>query len=291
MRTFAVKATVVGRLAGERQLAHAAHPEDTVLCFGNLPPLFRVAARVHVLLQNRYLLRARDLSGFSMATRVRISLERRWLRARVARVDRMIVQSASMAREVKTALGREAAILPFTPPLPDPEPATGAVEARFDYLYVASGEPHKNHARLLEAWALLAREGLTPSLGLTLDRSTEPEACDRVQRHARTRGTRVAVVTAAGPDGLADLYRSAGALIYPSLFESLGLPLLEARRFGLPILAAERDYVRDVVDPEETFDPESAVSIARAVRRHLGENELRVAVLTSDQFLERLLSL
>ena len=38
----------------------------------------------------------------------------------------------------------------------------------------------------------------------------------------------------------------------------------------MPILAAERDYVRDVVAPVVSFDPESALSIARAVMRYQG---------------------
>jgi glycosyltransferase involved in cell wall biosynthesis len=52
--------------------------------------------------------------------------------------------------------------------------------------------------------------------------------------------------------------------------ESFGLPLIEARQAGLPILASELDYVRDIVDPEESFDPFSARSIVRAVTRFMG---------------------
>jgi glycosyltransferase involved in cell wall biosynthesis len=65
--------------------------------------------------------------------------------------------------------------------------------------------------------------------------------------------------------------------------------LLEAASCGLPIVAAECDYVRDVVTPVETFDPESAVSIARAVRRFLGSPEPAVPVLTANHFLARIL--
>jgi glycosyltransferase involved in cell wall biosynthesis len=78
------------------------------------------------------------------------------------------------------------------------------------------------------------------------------------------------------------------ALIFPSLSETLALPILEARSLGLPILAAERDYVRDVVDPNETFDPESAHSIMRAVLRFLGKAEAPVTVASPEAFLSRL---
>ena len=88
-----------------------------------------------------------------------------------------------------------------------------------------------------------------------------------------------------------ELYKCAGALIFPSASESFGLPLVEAAACGLPIVAAETDYVRDVVIPLETFDPESAVSIARAVRRFLGCPETPGPVMTASEFVERILHL
>ena len=90
---------------------------------------------------------------------------------------------------------------------------------------------------------------------------------------------------------LARRYREADALIYPSTLETFGMPLAEAHAAGLPILAAERDFVRDVVDPEQTFDPESPLSIARAVRRFLGSPEAPQPVCGPDEFVRRLLTL
>ena len=42
-----------------------------------------------------------------------------------------------------------------------------------------------------------------------------------------------------------------------NFFESFGLPLLEASSIDLPIIASESDYVRDVCEPAQTFDPNS----------------------------------
>jgi glycosyltransferase involved in cell wall biosynthesis len=290
-----VRPSLTGRLAAEYRLAAGAAPGDTVLCFGNLPPLLPVAGRVCLFLQNRYLVARRSHAGLPRTARVRLALERRWLRARLAGVDRVIVQSPSMRREVREALGVEAAVLPFAAEAldfrrgrPGPEqPASG----RYDFLYVASGEPHKNHRRLVQAWALLAREGLRPSLCLTLDPPAAPALCGWIEAEARREGLTIELAAPPSSERVRALYGEARALIYPSAFESLGLPLVEARVAGLPILAAERDYVRDLVDPEETFDPDSAVSIARAVKRFLGQPEGGVALRTPGAFLEALQSL
>jgi glycosyltransferase involved in cell wall biosynthesis len=86
------------------------------------------------------------------------------------------------------------------------------------------------------------------------------------------------------------LYKKSGAAIFPSTLESFGLPLIEARQAGLPVLASELDYVRDVLDPEQTFDPESALSIARAVKRFMGIEEQPLPLLCAKSFLEYVLS-
>lgn len=58
---------------------------------------------------------------------------------------------------------------------------------------------------------------------------------------------------------LYEQYEKVSALIYPSYTESFGLPLVEASRLNLPILAPELDYVRDVCFPTQTFDPKSYI--------------------------------
>lgn len=57
---------------------------------------------------------------------------------------------------------------------------------------------------------------------------------------------------------------------------------------GLPIVAAELDYVRDVVTPMQTFDPTSPVSIARAVKRFLGVADHPSPLLSPADFLRQI---
>jgi glycosyltransferase involved in cell wall biosynthesis len=278
-----VPPTLIGRLLGERELVTLARPGDTVLCFGNLPPLFKPAGRVILFLQNRYLVGSRDLSGFSTGQRLRITLERRWLRTRLPGVAEVVVQSPSVAREIEAELGVAAKVLSF---LPDDFVARQRPDVRYDFLYVASGEPHKNHRTLIAAWKLLAREGFRPSLCLTLDPAGASDLLAWIRQEAE--GAELRVENAGNMDRarLQRLYTESKALIYPSLFESLGLPLVEAATLGLPVLAPELDYVRDVVVPAQTFDPTSATSIARAVRRHLSAPEGPVTPMKPAEFLQ-----
>lgn len=288
-----VRPSLLRRFAAEVRLKRLAQPDDRVLCFGNLPPLFKLRSRVFLYLQNRYLTGGVPLTGFGWRTRLRVVVERLWLRWRLDNVDAILVQTPTVQREAKQRLGRDVLIMPFVP-----EPVSGASRshetssaAQGTFLYVASGEPHKNHARLIEAWRLLAAEGLRPTLLLTLDERAHPEL---IREIALARNVHAVEIRNLGVLSSAELlrrYREAGALIYPSTMETFGLPLIEARAAGLPIIAAERDFVRDVVDPEESFDPESPLSIARAVRRFLGRPEAPRTVRGPEEFVEQLLTL
>ena len=289
-----VAPTIRARLKAERQLKAIAQPSDIVLCFGNLPPLLNINGKVVLFIQNRYLTAPASLAGFTLRKRAQIVVERLWIRSRLRGVDQIIVQTPSMQKEIARVLGKTAVVLPFVENRSGywRETVAGvSIDGRdWDFLYVASGEPHKNHRKLIEAWRLLALEGIFPSLVLTVSVESFPDLHAWICAQSQQHGLRITNVSPASKREMAALYHRAQALIYPSDLESLGLPLIEARCAGLPVLAAELDYVRDVIDPEQTFDPDSPVSIARAVKRFLGRPERALPLLNADEFIRSMLT-
>lgn len=291
-----VMPTILQRVRAENWLAKNVQPQDIVLCFGNLPPLFKLRGRATVFVQNRYLIDDVKLNGFPLKEQLRLVMERLWLSKRMGNVDEFVVQTPTMKKllEVKTRGRVTVRILPFvdepngyTRSVPELKPPK---ENDFDFVYVASGEPHKNHRRLIEAWCLLAEEGLFPSLGLTLDESCFSSLCGWLDEMRKLHGLNVVNMGSLPHGDVLALYRKTGALIYPSTFESFGLPLIEARQAGLPVLASELDYMRDVLDPEQTFNPESSMSIVRAVKRFLGRQEPTLPLLSANGFIEHILN-
>lgn len=178
-------------------------------------------------------------------------------------------------------------ILPFLDDLPAAA-GSGQRSAEWDFVYVADGVPHKNHRVLIEAWRLLAQDGLRPSLALTLS-ARDDELRREVAQSAADSGLRITDLGQMPHEEVLALYEKSKAMVFPSSAESFGLPLIEATRMGLPILAPELDYVRDVCIPVQTFDAESPVSIARAVKRFLGVAESPLILQTPREFWEQLL--
>lgn len=279
-------ATLSGRLAAERRLRALAGAADLVLCMGNLPPLFDCKARTAVFLQNRYLVDAAPLAGFPLRTRLRIRIERLWLKTRLRPGTKLIVQTRSMQDAVRRHLDTKALVLPFLGEASAPVTARNRQDnPRF--IYPASAEPHKNHGALITAWHLLGEWGIRPELHLTVDHESP---VTRAIDQARESGLAVINHGPLEPQALQALYEQCSALVFPSRLESFGLPLLEARQAGLAIIAAELDYVRDVVEPDETFDPGSPLSIARAVRRLLNNPEKPPQPLSPAEFLRQVLA-
>lgn len=290
-----VEPSIQQRLLAEWWLSHNAQQQDTVLCFGNLPPLFKLRGHVVVFVQNRYLIDDVKLDGFSLKTRLRLQVERLWLSYRMSSVDEFVVQTPSMKSllDVRTQGNVPVNVVPFMEyhvGYMRKAKLSGMLKDKdFDFLYVASGEPHKNHRQLIESWCLLAKEGLYPSLKLTLDSVHFAELCSWVEQKVEHYQLNVENVGSLSHDQIKEFYNQTGALIYPSTFESFGLPLIEARQAGLPVLASELDYVRDVLDPEQVFDPDSAVSIARAVKRFIGVDEPPLPLQDAARFIRHIL--
>ncbi|MEY3882717.1 MAG: hypothetical protein RIQ94_3513 [Pseudomonadota bacterium] len=252
---------------------------------------YKLKGHTIVFVQNRYLIDDVSLNKFPLKVRLRLAMERLWLAGKLNNADEFVVQTQSMKRllEIKIQGLKPIHILPFVA-----EPngymrnvLEGGVKKDndFDFLYVASGEPHKNHQKLIEAWCLLAQEGLFPSLCLTLEEARFSKLCQKVDAMRQQHNLKLTNVGDLHHDDVLALYARSGAVIYPSNFESFGLPLIEARQANLPVLAPELDYVRDVLDPEQTFDPNSPVSIARAVKRFMGVYEQTAPLLDAKGFI------
>jgi glycosyltransferase involved in cell wall biosynthesis len=123
-------------------------------------------------------------------------------------------------------------------------------------LYPARPWPHKNHVRLLEAFAAL--RGTRPQLRLVLTGG----GLDRLDP-LPDGVSRLGVVS---PERLASLYRRAACLAFPSLYEGFGLPPLEAMACACPVAASRAGAIPETCgDAAVLFDPEDVDSIAAGI--------------------------
>jgi glycosyltransferase involved in cell wall biosynthesis len=121
-------------------------------------------------------------------------------------------------------------------------------------LYPARPWPHKNHARLYQAFALLRLE--RPELRLVLTGGG----------HSGATPEGVQALGNVSLDALVSLYQRASALVFPSLYEGFGLPPLEAMACGCPVACSNAASLPEVCgDAARYFSPDDAEEMAAAV--------------------------
>jgi glycosyltransferase involved in cell wall biosynthesis len=135
--------------------------------------------------------------------------------------------------------------------------------------YPAMGFPHKNHVTLFRALGhLRAKKGLNIRLVMT-GRSYAPFAA-ALERSIKDSGVadQICVLGPVPETTLTALYRMAHAVVFPSLFEGLGLPLLEALKNRTPVLAANATCIPEVIGRAGVlFDPLDHVALAEVIER------------------------
>lgn len=283
-----VRPTIIDRLKASWQVASIAKNCDVALFFGNLPSFFSMRCPSYVYLQNRLLIDGQSLSAFPYKTRIRLHIERLLLAIFKKNADGFLVQTPTMEHVLRKRFARQSLDIVVYPYLPEPLMAScvsDQINHRHDFIYPASGEAHKNHAVLLAAWKILDEQGIFPCLVLTLPNDRFEQLVNETGTHALVADGKITNMGFLDKSDLNNLYKRSKALIFPSLIESFGLPLLEAKEFGLDILAGELDYVRDIVDPQEVFDATSPVSISRSVKRYLSIVDAKTPLYDVDSFL------
>ncbi len=135
---------------------------------------------------------------------------------------------------------------------------------RFIY-YPAQTWPHKNHGRLFRALGHLRRSGIDVHLVCSGHPNEHQRAANRAARDAGVMDM-VRFVGFLPPLDVVALYRLAHAMVFPSLYEGWGLPILEAFRAQLPVACSSATSLPELVgDAALVFDPYDERAIADAI--------------------------
>jgi glycosyltransferase involved in cell wall biosynthesis len=173
-----------------------------------------------------------------------------------------IVERVGIAPEQVVAIHSGVDHERFKPAGPAESPTPGPF-----VLYPANLWPHKNHARLIAALARV--EGVA----LVLTGSPSPRLA---ALHDEARREGVEMRHLGYVDDLASLYRGAAALVFPSLAEGWGAPVVEAMACGCPVAASESAAVAEAAGGAALpFPPRDVAAMAAAIRRLATDEGLR----------------
>jgi glycosyltransferase involved in cell wall biosynthesis len=200
---------------------------------------------------------------------------RRWAYDRAARrADEVLTLSEHARGQIVERLGIPAERVTAIPCAVDHErftPAPNDGDAMLDLpqrflLYPANLWPHKNHARLLRAFASVGVTDLHLVLtGQTYGRPLPGPPNERVRHLGHVPF-----------EHLPALYRRATATVFPSLFEGFGIPLVEAMASGCPVTATARGAIAETCGSAALlFDAEDEDAIADAIAKIVEDGDMR----------------
>ena len=158
----------------------------------------------------------------------------------------------------------------------DATPPLGLGHQRY-ILYPANLWKHKNHELLFTAFAMARHQGLDPNLKLVCS-GDGFERLQELRKVASGLGLADAVLL---PGFVSDtimqaLYRHALAVVFPSLYEGFGMPVIEAMGQGLPVACSNSTALQEVAGSAALlFRPGCPQEIATALHRLGEDGELR----------------
>jgi len=143
-------------------------------------------------------------------------------------------------------------------------------------LFVSSIEPRKNITRILDAY-----ESLSPAFKsqypLVLAGSSgwkSGELLKRIDLLGERGSVRYLGYTSDAE--LHYLYSSAGALVFPSIYEGFGLPIIEAQKMGLPVITSKISCMPEVAGNAALLvDPHDVEALGAAIEQIILDDTLR----------------
>lgn len=139
------------------------------------------------------------------------------------------------------------------------------------FLYVGNTKPHKNVPRLIQAFA---KANIDQSIKLILTSPLTLELQHLVQTHHIAH--RIVINHDLSESLLAEYYRGAIALLFPSLYEGFGLPVVEAMASGTPVITSNVTSLPEIAnDAAVMINPYDIESLASHIEQMVTNENVR----------------
>lgn len=259
-----------------------------VLCLANLPPPIKLNVPVHVYFHNDLLIDTSQ-SNLSFKAKFLLWIKRIYLKTINRENYTWHVQTQLIKNKLNKRLNISLNKILTTP-------IYSTFKSNFynkspisknSFIYVGSFYPHKNHKNLIKGVINAARKtDIEISLSFTV---SEEVINSLVSKYDVPKNLFIHGLGELPNEILIKKYLEHRFLIYPSLKESFGLPLIEAAQLGLKVIASDLPYTYEVIKPSLTFDPLSISSICETTLNALNLNELMDTELIIDNKVEALI--
>tara|TARA_B100001964_G_scaffold54194_1_gene61359 strand:+ start:110 stop:1138 length:1029 start_codon:yes stop_codon:yes gene_type:complete len=143
-------------------------------------------------------------------------------------------------------------------------------EIKYDFIYPASFMEHKNHKMLINILISLSKKKIFPKVLFTLDPIDIKKI--NIQKLKSKYGLKLYNYYEPDQKKFLEIYKKCRSLLYISLNETIGLPIIEANKYGLIIITPELEYGKQFIDPDITFNIDSENELSLIIENCLRNN-------------------
>lgn len=253
------------------------------LYFGNIPPFFTRAKNKNLYIQNafytktfRYLLYNRHYKLF---------LHKIYITLFIKNVNLVFVQTNTILKSIKKEFGVVPELMPYFEDLSIY--ANNKKSKIYDFSYISLPNANKNFELFLDSLVLLNIK-LKRKIKIVL--TIPNHNINLIKKIIKLDDTNIKIINlgTVSKEKVIDILNSTETLVFPSLIETFGLPLVEACQLGTFVICSDLPYTYDVIIPSATFDPYSKDDIANTMFMSL-ETRLKKPKIIIENKIEELI--
>lgn len=254
-----VTPTLLSRLIAEADMRAIAKnvQHETVLCFGNLPPVFKLPNKTIVYLQNAFTIPGAAMPRGSARTILRSIYEKIWFSLFKKNASEFWVQTRAMKNLMEQSNFRSIIdIKPIFPLFPE----VTRVKKKYDFIIVTNSNKHKRSEDFLTALLKLNELKKQVCVLVITDQVTKPQ--NDILIRLRGGSVHVEVKLRANRNEVFTALAASRTLVNASEVESFCLPLYEALHVKLNIITVDEPYAREAAPEAKFFERGDADQLA-----------------------------
>ena len=270
-------------------LIRYAKKRENIVFLCNLPPFVKNKDS-HLIFYNELFFKKKNILKRSG---IKFYIYNIWFRLFNKNIDKVLVQSKHLERIIK-----EQTNCKHVENIPIYKKVNKRlnVKKEHDFCYVSSAPPHKNHLRLFNALEILLKKNIQTSIIVTIFQSENTnQLLERIAEINLKYPNAIKNVGYIDNSEIEEIYCKSKALVFPSISEAFGLPLIEAHDLGLKVLTSDLPYTFDIFQEVITFNPFEEKDLAEKMENFINgkyENSKQIAIITNqlDNYVKTLTS-
>ena len=249
---YKIKQNIISKTEFSRYFFYKKRNFKSVLCFANVPPPLSIKSKTFIYFHNEILLNPKNLN-FSLIKEYLFNLKWIYIKSRNDNYT-WLVQTEHIKILLKEKL-KVNSILKY-PIYNNQKKLFTSNKISSTFFYPTSNQPHKNNVRLINAFINASNKtNKQIILSLTIDEI-------KVDLPHNLKINFLGLIPL---NKLIEKLEESEFMIFPSLKESFGLPLIEGVQANCKIIASNLNYVNELVKPTFTFNPYDEKSISEFI--------------------------